>query len=96
MFIIQEVKDDEKYNYVGCSAGPLSDYVVVDLEGIKDPPASTMMHEMGHCCNIIGHPGTNLIDLMYGSDKEGEIFRGDNVRGWQRNLIRASRHVTYW
>lgn len=92
VFVINDITG----GYIGCSAGPFSDYVVVTTKGIRDNPASTMMHEIGHSCNIFGHGGTNILDLMYANSREGGNIRGDRVRGWQRNLIRCSRHVTYW
>lgn len=82
--------------YIGCSAGPFSDYVVVTKVGINETPSSTMTHEIGHSCNIFGHGGTDISNLMYANSQEGGNIRGDKVKWWQRNLIRSSRHVTYW
>lgn len=39
VFVINGIDD----GYIGCSAGPFSDYVVVTKDGIKEP-ASTIMH----------------------------------------------------
>ena len=65
---------------------PLGDYVVVDVEGIRDPPASTMMHEIGHSCNIIRHYLTTIKDLMYpdSEDSKGNI-RGDRIT-WGKGI----------
>jgi hypothetical protein len=92
VFVIRDVTG----GYIGCSAGLFSDYVVVDVDGIRSPP-TTMMHEIGHSCNIFDHYWTNINDLMYPDsvDNNGNI-RGDRVTWGKRNLIRASRHVTYW
>ena len=78
----------------GCSIGPLSDYVVMDRDGVFEMGArlnnSLLMHEIGHCCNL-WHRWSSVTYLMWpGSD------RGDDTHWWQRNLFRASRHVTYW
>lgn len=92
VFVINDIAG----GYIGCSAGPFSDYVVVTIKGITEDPASTMMHEIGHSCNIFGHGGTSISDLMYANSREAGNIRGDKIIWWQRNLIRCSRHVTYW
>jgi hypothetical protein len=81
-FIISNIKDTK-----GCSLGPLTDYVLVDRDGVFVP--STLAHELGHACNL-WHSGTKS-NLMYHPDD-----RGDGVKWFQRNLLRSSRHVTYW
>ena len=81
-FIISDIKDTK-----GCSLGPLTDYVLVDHDGVFVP--STLAHEVGHACNL-WHSGTKS-NLMYHPDD-----RGDQVKWFQRNLFRSSRHVTYW
>jgi hypothetical protein len=93
VFVINGIAED----YIGCSAGPFSDYVVVTKDGVNENPASTMVHEIGHSCNIFDHYWTNINDLMYADsrDANGNI-RGDRVTWGKRNLIRSSRHVTYW
>jgi hypothetical protein len=77
----------------GCSNGPLADYVVIGLDGLNVAgtplPNSLMMHEMGHACSL-WHSGT-VSNIMY---KDNE--RGDGSKWFQRNLLRSSRHVTYW
>jgi len=92
-FIIRDVTG----GYIGCSAGLFGDYVLVDVDGVKDNPASTMMHEIGHSCNIFDHYWTSIKDLMFADshDAMGNI-RGDMITWGKRNLIRSSRHVTYW
>ena len=78
----------------GCSLGPLSDYVVVTKAGLNASgvtlPNSLMAHEIGHACNL-PHAGSSQPYLMWGPAE-----RGDKVHGWQKNLFRSSRHVTYW
>ena len=71
----------------GCSLGPLTDYVTLDPEGAKN--ASTLAHEIAHACGL-WHLRTqaNLLWRTTG--------RGDEVKWWQKNIFRSSRHVTYW
>lgn len=80
---------------VGCSLGPLTDYITLGVDGVRDNPASTMMHEIGHACNRLFHTGTVISDLMYGSSRESGNIRGDRVKLWEKCVIRASRHVRY-
>jgi hypothetical protein len=54
---VEDVRDK-----VGYAVGPLSDYATVDIDGVKDNLASTMMHEISHVCNNWHwHPLSNLI-----------------------------------
>lgn len=77
----------------GCSNGPLADYVVVEYGGLNNPgepqPYSLMMHEMGHACSLWHSLGTS--NIMYKRRN-----RGDGAKWFQSNLLRSSRHVTYW
>jgi hypothetical protein len=73
VFIVEDVRDK-----VGYAVGPLTDYATVDIDGVKDNLASTMMHEISHVCNNWHwHP---LSNLMYpDSWKNGSKVRGDQV-----------------
>jgi hypothetical protein len=77
----------------GCSNGPLADYVVAEYGGLNNPgqpqPYSLMMHEMGHACSLWHSLGKS--NIMY---KHSD--RGDGAKWFQSNLLRSSRHVTYW
>jgi hypothetical protein len=77
----------------GCAIGPLTDYLVIDMDGVNSTGPrinnSTLMHEMGHCCHLWHFDGVR--NLMW---KNAD--RGDDTKWWQRNLFRNSRHVTYW
>lgn len=66
----------------GCSLGPFSDYVTV--EG-KDPIC--IAHEVSHACGL-WHAGdrTNLANHICG---------GTKLKGWQVEIVRSSRHVTF-
>jgi hypothetical protein len=71
----------------GCSLGPLTDYVTLDPDGAKNP--STLAHEIAHACGL-WHL-TSKSNLMWRT-----FSRGDEVKWWQKNIFRSSRHVTYW
>lgn len=79
------VKDIE--GATGCSLGPLTDYVTLDHDGAKDK--SVLAHELAHACG-----------LWHVKDKTNLLWhtrsRGDDVAGWQKNIFRSSRHITYW
>ena len=71
----------------GCSLGPLTDYVTLDPNGAKN--ASTLAHEIAHACGLWHlQSKSNLLWRTSG--------RGDQVKWWQKNIFRSSRHVTYW
>jgi hypothetical protein len=82
VFVVRDVEGTK-----GCSLGPLTDYVTLDTAGVKI--ASTMAHEVGHACSL-WHSGSQS-NLMFHDDN-----RGDGVKWFQKNLLRSSRHVTYW
>lgn len=66
----------------GCSLGPFADYVTV--EG-ADPIC--LAHEVSHACGL-WHAGdrTNLANHVCG---------GTKLKGWQVEIVRSSRHVTF-
>jgi len=71
----------------GCSLGPLTDYVTLDPDGAIN--ASTLAHEIAHACGLWHlQSKSNLLWRTSG--------RGDEVKWWQKNIFRSSRHVTYW
>ena len=71
----------------GCSLGPLSDYVTLDPGGAKN--VSTLAHEIAHACGL-WHLQSKSNLLWRTSD------RGAEVKWWQKNIFRSSRHVTDW
>ena len=71
----------------GCSLGPLTDYVTLDHDGAKND--STLAHEIAHACGLWHlNSKSNLLWRTFS--------RGDEVKWWQKNIFRGSRHVTYW
>jgi len=71
----------------GCSLGPLTDYVTLDPDGARN--ASTLAHEIAHACGLWHiRSKSNLLWRTFS--------RGDEVKWWQKNIFRSSRHVTYW
>jgi hypothetical protein len=92
---------------VGCSLGPLTNYVTVEFRDSQHGPGgltnaqltpdvrlgrvSTLAHEIAHACNIVWHESGS--DNLLSRLTNGERFcRLNRV---QKALIRASRHVTY-
>jgi hypothetical protein len=71
----------------GCSLGPLTDYVTLDHVGARN--ASTLVQEIAHSCGLWHHQAKS--NLMWRT-----FSRGDEIKWWQKNLFRSSRHVTYW
>ena len=82
VFIVRDITGK-----IGCSLGPLSDYVTVSTKGVFSD--STLAHEMGHCCGLLHRDDTN--NLMFANDG-----RGNKVTGWQKFVVRNSRHCTFW
>jgi len=73
---------------IGCSMGPLADYVLVDFSA-RSP--RTLPHEMGHACNLWHE--SDASNLM---TKTSDGGTGTNLSRWQKALLRSSRHVTYF
>ena len=72
---------------IGCSLGPLTDYVTLSVKGVFSD--STLAHEIGHCCGLLHRDNKN--NLMFPDDG-----RGNSVTGWQKFVVRNSRHCTFW
>ncbi|MCQ8771224.1 hypothetical protein [Streptomyces telluris] len=87
VFIVCDVR-----NKTGCSLGPLTDYVTVDVPGMASPTAPdgrprTLAHEVAHSCGLTHREDPN--NLMEPSGP------GTTLTGWQECVFRNSRHVTY-
>lgn len=82
VFIVRDVAGK-----LGCSLGPLTDYVTVSIAGTRS--SSTLAHELGHCCGLLHRE--DIKNLMYPNDG-----RDNNVTGWQKFVVRNSRHCTFW
>lgn len=83
VFVVRNLNGQD----LGCSMSVLGDYVVIDHDGLIDNVA--LPHEIGHTCSL-WHSGSSD-NLMYKSSPAGE-----NVKWFQKNLLRSSRHVQYW
>ena len=82
VFVVRDIKGAD-----GCSLGPMSDYITIDHIGLKN--VSVLAHELAHACG-----------LWHLKDKTNLLYtdrhRGSEVKWWQKNVFRSSRHVTYW
>jgi hypothetical protein len=89
-FVVKGVGDTQ----VGCSAGPLADYVVVERERMLAQPDgrvfNTLAHEVAHGCGLM-HTDDKT-NLLYPS---GTLDRGDNLSPFQRMIVRNSSHVSF-
>lgn len=75
-----------KTRHVGCSLGPLSDYVVVDFTKAN---VRMLAHELGHACNLWHDDDRN--NLMHPANDAGY-----SLSRVQKALLRTSRHATYF
>jgi hypothetical protein len=90
-FVVAEIDQ-----MVGCSIGPLADYVTLRPDAITMTRPWALAHEIGHACGLPhvtglgralfgGDPATNLMD-PFGS--------GEALTKRQAIVLRNSRHVT--
>lgn len=84
VFIVDDVKDK-----LGCAVPVLTDYCTVSAKSIGEKGSSVMAHEVAHRCNL-WHVSQR--ENLLNPDRVGPPFW---LQWWQRNLLRASRHVTY-
>jgi hypothetical protein len=90
-FGVRDVGNDK----IGCSLGPLSNYLVFEA---KSECMTNLAHEMGHTLGLWVPPwtGGHLDDpdnLMY---PDCVTPRRDQLRGWQKAIVRGSKYATYW
>lgn len=83
VFVVRDIPGGS----LGCSMSVIGDYVVIDRDGLLDNVA--LAHELGHTCGLWHSQSSN--NLMFKSSPAGE-----NVKWFQKNLLRSSRHVNYW
>jgi hypothetical protein len=82
VYVVKKIKGAS-----GCSLGPMSDYVTLDILGAKQ--TSVLAHELAHACGL-WHINERS-NLLY-----PYAHRGDKISWWQKNIFRSSRHITYW
>lgn len=85
VFVVREVVGAPS----GCSMSVIADYVVIDEQGLKEDNMIALPHEIGHTCGL-WHSGT-ATNLMHNGPPAGE-----NIKWFQKNLLRSSRHVQWW
>lgn len=71
----------------GCSLGPVTDYIVIDPEGLQN--VNTLAHELGHACNL-WHTAKKS-NIMY-----HHFTRANGSNWFQCNIFRSCRHVNYY
>jgi hypothetical protein len=89
VFVVRDLQGID----LGCSTSVFGDYVIVDRSGLVTSYI-TLPHEIGHSCGLSPGPGWHdwtPSNLMYGSSPAGE-----NVKWFQKNILRSSRHVQFW
>lgn len=97
---------------VGCGLGPLTNFIAIaatapeiaSANPLQDFP-NTTAHELGHICNL-WHltDADNLNNLMFNNDnglvdEDGvplPVGSGSLLFGWQSQIVRMSRHVSYF
>lgn len=91
VFIVESIASDPNKLALGCTIPFFADYVLVTVAALKLEPA-VIAHEIGHSCNILPEHG----------DPKNLMFSGNSpnlpphmLKGWQENVVRSSRHVTY-
>ncbi|QNJ94876.1 hypothetical protein HZU40_11870 [Mycolicibacterium fluoranthenivorans] len=98
-FVVEGVGDTQ----LGCSAGPLADYLCVEgstfaptdpLTMFTQARTPTLAHEIGHAC-ALAHDTADITNLMYPRGTDGRSVRGTNLSPFQRAIVRSSPHVTY-
>ena len=83
VFIVRDISSFKASYFIGCSLGPLTDYIVVEA---RDPKC--IAHELGHACNLLHSKSNN--NLM------NTNCEGNTLKRCQIKLLRISRHVTYF
>lgn len=80
----------------GCSLGPLTDYVTVDVGGVTTSSKRTLAHELGHA---LGLPHTGGVGGALSGSSPNNLMQPSNhgakLNKRQVIAIRNSRHVTF-
>jgi hypothetical protein len=91
-FIVAEID-----GVVGCSIGPLADYLTLQPEAITMARPWALAHEIGHACGL---PHLNAIGrALFGGDNATNLMdpygSGEQLTRRQALVLRSSRHVTF-
>lgn len=92
-FIVDSVANGDS---IGCSLGPLTNYVTVSDDGGLTVPqtgsvSKTLAHEIGHACDLTHTNGPN--NLM---TRSSQAPNGTTLTHGQKARFRWSQHVTYF
>ena len=94
VFIVESIASNPGKLTLGCTIPFFADYVLVTVAALKLEPA-VIAHEIGHSCNILLEHGDRK-NLMFSSNVSNQSNQPPyGLVGWQENLVRSSRHVTY-
>lgn len=77
IFIVRDISGK-----IGCSLGPLTDYVTLSIKGVGSE--STLAHELGHCCGLL-HREDEIDNLMYPNDSR----TNNHITRWQKYVVRT-------
>ena len=95
---------------IGCGLSLLTDFIVVaqsapalGITNALQASPDTTAHELGHICTLWHLTDANdVTNLMFANengllDANGALLAGVDTKlfGWQTQLVRASRHVSY-
>jgi hypothetical protein len=91
-FVVAEID-----GVVGCSIGPLADYVTLQPDAITAARPWALAHEIGHACGL---PHLNAIGrALFGGDNATNLMdpsaSGEQLTRRQALILRSSRHVTF-
>jgi hypothetical protein len=83
--------------FVGCSIGPLADYVTLRPDAITMARPWALAHEIGHACGLWHVNGVSR--LVFGGDSATNLMdpfgSGEVLTRRQVVTLRNSRHVTF-
>ena len=90
-FVVAEIDQ-----VVGCSIGPLADYVTLRPDAVTMTRPWALAHEIGHACGL---PHVTGFGRVFGGDRATNLMdpygSGEGLTKRQAIVLRNSRHVTF-